>query len=63
MPGEAGDAKEKRGRERGSMVLAAPRRKLQRLEMLLEGRFLGKDSETERKEESEGDAEGGLLQT
>ena len=38
-------------------------RKLQWLEMLLEGWFLGKDSEKERKEESEGDAEGGLLQT
>jgi hypothetical protein len=37
-------------------------RKLQRLEMFLEGWFLRKDSE-ERQEESEGHTEGGLLQT
>ena len=37
--------------------------KLQRLEMFLEGWFLRKDSEKERQEESEGDTEGGLLQT
>ena len=64
MPGEAGDTKEKRGRERVDGPEVWPMcRKLQRLELLLEGWFLGKDSEKERKEESEGDAEGGLLQT